>query len=193
MPALTPTDYTGEITWLGRVADRESSLRSEPVSEIAARFSGIDGEDHGGLTRSACGRTVALYDRGTEIRNVRQISIVAAEDLAAIAAEMGIDSIDPAWLGASMVIAGIPDFTHVPPSSRLQTQAGTVLTVDMENLPCQLPAREIEREAPGHGRRFKAAASGRRGVTAWVEREGPLVVGDEVRLHVPGQRPWQPG
>lgn len=192
MPALTPTMHHGKITWLGRVVDRESGLRSEPVTETVARFAGIDGEAHGGLTRGACGRTVALYDRGTEIRNVRQISIVAAEDLATIAADLGLDTIDPAWLGASMVIAGIPDFTHVPPSSRLQTQAGTVLTVDMENLPCQLPAREIEREAPGHGRRFKSAASGRRGVTAWVEREGPLAVGDEVRLHVPGQRPWRP-
>ncbi|MEM6942014.1 MAG: hypothetical protein AAF509_18060 [Pseudomonadota bacterium] len=35
-------------------------------------------------------------------------------------------------------------------------------------------------------------AEGRRGVTAWVEREGMLRVGDTLRLHVPGQRAWQP-
>ncbi len=100
---------------------------------------------------------------------------------------------DPAWIGASMVISGIPDFTHVPPSSRLQTARGTTLTVDMENQPCHLPAKVIDEDAPGHGRAFKAAAKDRRGVTAWVEREGPLSVGDVVTLHVPGQRAWVPG
>ena len=46
-------------------------------------------------------------------------------------------------------------------------------------------------DEPGHGKAFKPAAHGRRGVTAWVEREGPLTLGDELRLHVPDQRNWQ--
>ena len=37
---------------------------------------------------------------------------------------------------------------------------------------------------------FKTAAAGKRGVTAWVEREGTLRLGDEVRLHIPAQRAW---
>ena len=45
---------------------------------------------------------------------------------------------------------------------------------------------------PGHGRGFKAAAADRRGITAWVEREGMLRVGEEIRLHVPAQRAWAP-
>ena len=60
----------------------------------------------------------------------------------------------------------------------------------MENRPCNFPAREIEKDEPGHGKAFKAAAKGRRGVTAWVEREGRLSIGDTLRLHVPDQRPW---
>ncbi|HKK85364.1 MAG TPA: sulfurase, partial [Roseovarius sp.] len=85
---------------------------------------------------------------------------------------------------------GIPDFTHVPPSSRLQTEAGTTLVVDMENRPCHLPAKVIDEDAPGFGKAFKSASQGRRGVTAWVEREGGLRLGDVMRLHIPDQPVW---
>ncbi len=190
MPALMPTDFTGTIAWLGRVSERAASLQAEPVDALMALFAGPEGEDHGGLTRPSCSRVAAQYPRGTEIRNVRQFSILGAGDLAAIAAEMGLSALDPAWLGASMVIDGIPDFTLVPPSSRLQAEGGATLVVDMENRPCTLPAPVIEAAAPGFGRKFKAAAKGRRGITAWVEREGMLKRGDRIRLHIPDQPAW---
>ncbi len=191
MPALLPTDFTARIIWLGRVADRAASLRSEPLQEVHAGFAGVAGEDHGGLTRASCSRVIAQYPRGTEIRNVRQFSVVAAEELAGIATEIGTKALDPAWIGASIVLEGIPDFSHVPPSSRLQNSDGTTLVIDMQNRPCNLPGPVIDEDAQGHGRAFKAAAKGRRGVTAWVEREGPLRLGDELRLHIPDQRVWQ--
>ena len=97
-----------------------------------------------------------------------------------------------ALAGASLVIEGLPDFTHLPPSSRLQFADGSTLVVDMENRPCHLPAKPINAAHPGAGDRFKAAAKGRRGVTAWVEREGRIALGEAVRLHVPDQRPWAP-
>ena len=190
MPALIPTDFTAKIIWLGRVSDRDATLRAESLDEVMATFSGVEGEEHAGLTRPSCSRVTSQYPRGTDIRNVRQFSILSAEDLDAIASRMGIDAINPAWVGASMVLQGIPDFTHVPPSSRLQSSAGTTLVVDMENRPCHLPAKVIDEDAPGKGKAFKTAAKGRRGVTAWVEREGILRVGDTVTLHVPDQRPW---
>ena len=191
MPALLPTNFTAKIIWLGRVADRDTSLRSEPLPQVHASFAGVAGEDHGGLTRASCSRVVAQYPKGTKIRNVRQFSVVSTEELAAIAIEMGVEALDPAWIGASLVLEGIPDFSHLPPSSRLQNADGTTLVIDMQNRPCNLPAPVIEQDAPGHGRAFKPAAKGRRGVTAWVEREGPLKLGDELRLHIPDQRIWQ--
>ena len=45
---------------------------------------------------------------------------------------------------------------------------------------------------PGHGAAVKGAANNRRGVTAWVEREGTLTLGERMRLHIPDQRPWAP-
>ncbi len=192
MPALVKTQYSGTVTWLGHVPDRKAALRSRPVQSIEARFDGLTGEDHGGLTRASCGRVTAQYPRGTQIRNTRQICIVSAEELAQIAQKMGVEQFDPAWCGASMVIEGIADFTHIPPSSRLQINGVTTLTVDMENRPCTLPGAVIDEDAPGYGGAFKAAAKGLRGVTAWVEREGSIAIGDPVTLHIPDQRAWQP-
>lgn len=193
MPALIPTDITGRITWLGRVADQSASIRSVPLEEMALTFAGLEGEIHAGRTRPSCSRVTAQHPEGTEIANVRQLSILCAEEMAKTAAAMGLSSLAPEWLGASIVVSGIPDFSHVPPSSRLQAQSGTTLVIDMQNRPCQFPAKEIEKEYPGHGKGYKPAAEGKRGVTAWVEREGPLRLGDRVRLHVPDQRAWQPG
>ncbi len=191
MPALKPTDYEGRITWIGRVTDREATLAAEALQRAEIGYAGIAGEEHAGLTRASCSRVVAQYPKGTEIRNVRQLSILSVEELAEIAEIMGVSRIEPAWVGASLVVEGIPDLSHVPPSARLQGPDGAALVVDMENRPCHLPARVIDEHAAGVGRRFKQAAEGRRGVTAWVEREGVLRVGDMLRLHIPDQPAWR--
>ncbi|MEQ6248647.1 MOSC domain-containing protein [Sulfitobacter sp. HNIBRBA3233] len=192
MPALIPTDYTATITWLGLVADRAAGLRAAPRDTLTLDFAGAVGEDHGGLTRPSCSRVTSQHPRGTEIANVRQLCVMSAEEIAEIAAAMGLDTLDPSYMGASIVLEGLPDLTHLPPSSRLQAPDGATLVVDMENRPCQLPAREIETDMPGLGKGFKAAARGRRGVTCWVERPGHLAVGTTVRLHIPDQRAWRP-
>lgn len=190
MSALKPTDFVGRITWLGTVADRAAALESAAQARLVATFAGPEGEAHGGLTRPACSRVAALYKRNTDIRNTRQFTLLSAEELAETAAAMGIAALDPALVGATMVIEGIPDFSHLPPSSRLQGQSGATLVVDMNNRPCTLPARPIETRHPGLGKRYKPAAQGRRGVTAWVEREGVFALGDTVRLYIPDQPVW---
>ena len=190
MPALKPTAFAGRVVWLGRVADRAAALASEPLDAADLTFDGIAGEAHAGRTRPSCSRVVAQHPKGSEIANVRQLSVMSAEEVAAIAGAMGTDALDPAWLGASLVVAGIPDFTRVPPSSRLQAPSGATLVIDMENRACHLPARVIDAHLPGTGRAFKAAAKGRRGVTAWVERAGRIALGDELRLHIPDQPAW---
>ena len=192
MPSLVPTEITGEIVWIGAVADRDASLASTGQDAAQLTYAGIPGEVHGGLTRLSCARVVSQHPKGTDIRNVRQLSILSQEELDAIASACGLAALDPALVGASLVVKGIPDFTHVPPSSRLQLPDGATLVIDMENRPCHLPAPVINAAHPGAGARFKAAAKGRRGVTAWVEREGQMKRGDPVRLHVPDQRAWQP-
>ncbi|RYH01149.1 MOSC domain-containing protein [Salipiger sp. IMCC34102] len=193
MAALEKTRHQAQITWLGRVPHRErQEIVGEPLEEMPLTFAGFEAEVHAGLTRPSCSRVLGQHPRGTEIRNVRQISIVSAEELAQIAAALDLETVDPAWLGASVVVEGIADFSHLPPSARLQGPDGVTLVVDMLNAPCTLVAKTIEEARPGHGKGFKAAAKARRGVTAWVERPGTLRRGETVTLHVPTQRAWAP-
>ncbi len=191
MPALVKTEHIALVTWLGVVPNRDTALPSRGRDHLALDFAGPLGEDHAGLTRRSCARVVTQYPKGTEIRNTRQLSIISQEELAEIAAELNLAQLDPALLGATIVVSGISDFTHIPPGSRLIAPSGASIVVDMENRPCNLVSREIEAKHPGHGLNFKSAAKGRRGVTGWVERPGAIGMGDQLGLHIPDQRPWQ--
>lgn len=191
MPTLVESRFVGQVVWLGHVP-AGGSLQASPVPGLDIGFEGIAGGRHQGMMRPACSRMRNLHPQGTEIRNTRQLSVLAGEELDQIAKAMQLDHLDPRLLGASIVLRGIPDFTHVPPSSRLQGPSGVTLVVDMQNRPCVLPGKEIEAQMPGHGAAFKPAARGRRGVTAWVERPGRLTLGDGLKLFVPDQRGWAP-
>ena len=193
MPALKPTHYTAEIVWLGSVmtGDREE-LMSPARDVLDLTFEGVAGAFHAGLTRPSDIRVVSQYPRGTPIKNERQLSIVSQEELDLIAAELGIDAIDPARVGATMVVKGIPDFSHIPPSSRLQAESGATVTVDMENRPCQFPAKSLRAVHGDVATGFKPAAKKRRGVCAWVAAEGRIAVGDILTLHIPDQPAWSP-
>lgn len=193
MPALKPTHYTAEIVWLGAVmTDDREALISPARDALDLTFNGIEGAFHAGLTRPACSRVKSQYPRNTPIKNERQLSIVSQEEIDEIAAKMGVDTLDPARLGATMVIKGLPDFSHVPPSSRLQAPGGATVTVDMENRPCQFPAKSLRADHGDVAMGFKTAAKGKRGVTAWVAAEGRVAVGDTLTLHIPDQPNWAP-
>ncbi len=192
MAALIPTDIVGTVVWLGTQPAPVENLviTAVPLEVMPLSYAGYAGESHAGLTRPACSRVRAQHPRGTDIRNSRQLSVVSAEEMAEVAGKLGLEAMNYAWVGASLVVAGIPDFSHLPPSSRLQGPDGVTLVIDMQNRPCQEPAVTIETARPGFGKRFKAVAEGKRGVTAWVEREGILRLGDRLTLHVPDQRAW---
>jgi len=189
MPILFLTDLCGTVTWLGQTADSVRDITSVAVEAADLTWDGFPDDCHSGRTRPSCVRVRAQYPlKGTEIANTRQISILSAEDLAEVAGRLGIPAIRPEWVGANIVIEGIPDFTLVPPSSRLMFEDGPGLVIDMENAPCKFPAEKIEAAHPGHGLAFPKKAVNKRGVTAWVERPGRIALGQRCRLHVPPQR-----
>lgn len=192
MPILMPTAIEGRVTGLYVNNSRDTDLESKALDKVTASYSGFEGEDHGGLTRPSCSRVKLQYKRGTEIRNTRQISILSREELDAVAAEMDLDGIEPEWVGANLILEGIPTLTQMPPSSRLIFEGGASLVVDMENGPCRFAAEQIELHRPGKGLRFAKVADGRRGVTAWVEKVGEIALGESVRLHIPPQRLYAP-
>ncbi|MGB0410733.1 MAG: MOSC domain-containing protein [Pikeienuella sp.] len=190
MAILKPTDIYGRVTYVGVVLDRQVTLSSEPREELDLSFEGPVGECHSGMTRPSCSRVKLQYPRGTEIGNARQLSILSAEELAEAAADMGIDRIAPEWTGANIIIEGIPDFTKIPPSSRLIFESDASVVNDMENGPCKYVGQEIEKHHPGKGLSFPVHAREKRGICGWVERPGKVSVGMSVRLHVPPQRIW---
>ena len=190
MPALKPTDHYATIAWLGRVPADSGQIRAEAVEQLELTYAGVEGGRHAGRSRPSCSRVMHLYERGTQIANTRQLTLLSEAELAEVAASLGLVRLDPALLGANLLVRGLADFSRIPPSSRLQNEQGTTLVVDMENRPCRFPAEEIEARHEGHGKAFIRSAKGRRGVTAWVERPGRLTLGDRLRLHVPDQPSW---
>lgn len=189
MAILKPTKLTGRVEGVFVNPEDDRAGHAAEVERLGATFAGLEGDAYASLTRPACVRTKLQYQKGTEIRNVRQITIVSAEELALIGEAMGLpEPIHPTWMRANLVVSGFPDFTEVPPSSRLILEDGASLVVDMENEACRFPGELIEPHHPGYGKLFVKAAWGRRGVTAWVEREGDLRKGAEIALHIPPQR-----
>jgi MOSC domain-containing protein YiiM len=159
------------------------------LPEVELAFEGIPGDRHAGLTMKSSVRT-PYYEKGTLVRNARQLSLVSEEELALVAAELSLPQVRFTWLGANLVLQGIERLTLLPPSTRLQFDGGATLVVDGENVPCPGPGRVIARET-GHAEeptfpsRFVKAAKQRRGLVAWVERPGRVRVGDSVRALLP--------
>ena len=188
--------YVKEISVIGRVEacllspKRETGLEKSPTDALTLTFDGIQGDCHSGATMVSDARTMKQYPRGVTLKNRRQVSIVSVEEMAEIADKLDIPSLPPEWVGANLLVSGIPDLTILPPSTRMMFSSGATLIVDLENQPCKYPAEIIEKHHPGHGSAFVAMAKNKRGLVAWVEREGKIASGDTIRLFLPPQRLW---
>lgn len=168
-------------------------LVSTPVPMVRATLEGLEGDRHAGFTRPADARA-PQYPRGTEIHNSRQVSLVAEEELARIAANMGVPAIAPEWIGANLMLRGVPNLSHLPPMTRMYFPDLAALALEGENHPCLYPGKAIQHaypEMPGIGTRFPKAAHHLRGGVGWVERAGMVREGDAVRIVVPEQIPYQ--
>jgi len=152
-------------------------------------FQGIEGDRHGGYTRRSGGRE-PWYARGTEIRNERQISILAADELAMIAAEMGIAEVRPEWLGGNLLLEGVSRLSMLPARTGLFFAGGVTLRIDAQNRPCRFSGRAIMQHHPdreGLDVAFVKAARRRRGLVAWVEKPGTIAQGEALEVRVPEQ------
>ncbi len=154
---------------------------------VDVTFEGITGDKHAGITRPSDGRT-PQYPRGTKIRNDRQVSIISVEEMAAVAAELGVPALKPEWLGANLLVSGIPNFTLLPPSTRLYFEHGVVLVVTALNRPCKGPGKLIQEQFPEQAdlsNRFIQSAAKRRGIVAVVEHPGSISIGESFRVEIP--------
>ena len=185
---LSKASFSGTVTQLLASPDREAGLEKPAREAVILRFDGVEGDCHGGLTRDSDSRMLKQFKRGTAVKNARQVSILSDEELDQVASEMGIPAVRPEWVGANIVIRGIPDLTLLPPSTRLQFPSGATIVVDLENLPCRYPADIIARHHPEQKKGFVAAARHKRGVVGWVEAEGDVKLGDTITVWLPPPR-----
>ena len=175
--------------------ETEPHPETRSVEEIALDLQGIPGTRHYGFTREA-GPREPWYARGMRMRSGRQITVVSVEELSAIAAAMQVDRIEPEWIGANIVISGIPHFTLLPAGARIVFAQATIV-VEAPNAPCRIAGKAIARHlAPNEGPgglelAFPAKARGMRGVVASVERAGTIRAGEPVTVKVPPQTLWQ--
>ena len=154
-------------------------------------FEGIAGDFHAGHTRRSGGRE-PWYPRGTEMRNERQLSIVAPDELAVIAGRMGIAEVRPEWIGANLLLDGVPRLSMLPAGTMLFFAGGVTLKVDAQNGPCRIAGRAVAENAgmPDHeagSLLFPKVARRLRGLVAWVEKPGRIEAGEAVSVRVPEQ------
>jgi len=178
------TVATGTIEELFVLAEAQT-LDGRPVDFVDVTFGGISGDRHMGLLIPQPGRGGA--PAGALILNRRQVSLVAQEECAAVAAAIGAREIKPQWIGSNVAISGVPRLSDVPNGSHLLFPSGAVLYVSERNVPCAAAGAAVARRHgdASMGERFVKAAMGRRGVLAMVVREGRLAVGDVFRVHPP--------
>lgn len=166
------------------------------VPLLTLDLAGIIGELHAGPSRKAGPREPWL-PRGTVLRNDRQVSALCPVELALIAARLGVEAIDPEWLGCNLLISGLPAFSTVAPGSHLafggqwggegRFDGGAVLRVEAYNLPCRRSGRALA-EATGRPDLqfgFIKAAAELRGLVLSVTIAGSIVAGDPVVVMPP--------
>ncbi|MFT4129790.1 MOSC domain-containing protein [Labrys sp. (in: a-proteobacteria)] len=169
------------------------AIGAERLAELVLTHEGIPGDRHAGFLRPADVR-VPWFERNAPIHNERQVSIVSMEELAVIAGNLGVERVEPEWLGANLAVGGVPDFSFLPRGSRLFFPSGAVLAVMGQNDPCRIAGAEVERHLIGQeglALRFAAAAKRLRGVVATVDRPGSIRSGETFKLRVPEQWIWQ--
>ena len=142
----------GRVIWIGLRPERRATvIEASEADLIAGR--GITGDRY-----------------RTSSNGARQVTLIAQEDIAAIAAFLGRPAIDPALLRRNLVTAGI---NLAALKGRRFHIGGAVVETSGECAPC---SRMEEIFGPGGYN----AVRGRGGITARIVQSGSIAVGDLV-------------
>ncbi|MEP0944667.1 MAG: molybdenum cofactor sulfurase [Rhizobiaceae bacterium] len=170
-----------------------ADFQTKAVSELPLTFEGIPGDFHAGYTRKSGGRE-PWYDRGTEMRNERQLSILAVDEMRTIARRLDIPELKTEWIGGNLLLQGIPKLTRLPPRTVLFFDGGATIRIDGDNLPCRVAGRSIAAQFDGREdleMAFPKQSNGLRGLVAWVEKEGTISTGEAFEARIPPQWIYQ--
>lgn len=168
------------------IADEPDSFITNKVLQANLEYGGIPGDRHFGITKSAGVREL-MYERGTEIYNRRQVSIVSVEECAIIAEKLGIEKVLPEWLGANIALKGFDNLTSLTPGSRIIFPSGAGILCEGENLPCVKAGKAIQenyRDKQNISMSFVKPSLGLRGIVGIVECPGKIIAGDDIEVVV---------
>lgn len=155
------------------------------VDTLELDWGGPVGDRHHGELMSSDTRQSRVFPRGTTIRNHRQLSIVDVDELAQIAAALGIARIEPGVIADNICTSGIEALTSLPRMTRLAFPSGAVVMLGGPNAPCTIAGGMVAQIYGSRPEAFPKAAIGRRGVTGWVERPGTVRAGDAITVLPP--------
>lgn len=167
------------------------SFHTVAVDRLELGFDGIPGDIHAGATRKSSSRE-PWYGRGTELRNERQLSIVSVDEMAVVAGRMGLTQLKSEWIGANLLLDGIPHLSMLPSGTLLFFKGGVTIKVDAQNKPCRIAGEAIADNAGMADRKesallFPKVAKHLRGLVAWVEKPGVVTLGEAISVRVPEQ------
>lgn len=184
--------WSGKAKLVATLRTRGKSFVTEQVDRLSLTLAGIPGDRHSGFHKAAGVREKNLYPAGTPIANLRQWSAVSVEELGQIAEVMQIETVKPEHLGANFVFEGIPNFTELPPFTRIRIGKAphqATLVVYEENRPCRYPQEAMEKDGVVvQGQAFSKAAMNKRGLVGWVEKGARVTPGDPVAIFLPVYR-----
>jgi hypothetical protein len=166
------------------IATDPRTFVTQRIPQTEIDLAGIPGDRHYGLTRYA-GAREPMYPKGAEIRNRRQLSIVSIEECHLIAQSLGLEVVLPEWLGANLLLSGLPNLTLLPCGTRLMFPSGACLICEGENTPCRYPAKVLQKLHPQHPnvlKNFVRVAQKRRGIICSVERSGEICQSDTIQI-----------
>lgn len=166
-------------------------FETAPCEQLELGLKGIKGDFHAGFSRKS-GSREPWYTRGTKMRNERQLSIVAPDELATVAGRMGISEIRPEWIGANLVIDGVPRLSMIPSGTLIFFAGGVTIKVDSQNGPCRIAGAMVAKRAgmadeEAGALAFPKAAKRLRGLVGWVEKPGVIKPGEAVSVRIPEQ------
>lgn len=159
---------------------------------------GMINEDHSGLTTLSTVRESITVQKGSQVINLRQLTITSVGEFKAVAQDMDIPEITQEDLISNVHLEGLPELSKIPTGSYVQfidpktnQQRQLVLFVTGINDPCHIPAERIsERLGNDSGKGFQKYAMNRRGLIAIVYRAGEARLNDNVKIITP--KFWAP-
>lgn len=178
------------------------AINGARTNEICFDLRGPDGDIHQGFTRKLSGHDgdyirSSDLNKGHSVFNWRTWTATSIEEMRAVSQALGHD-IPAGCLLENIVFEGIPNFSDLPPTSRLVFPSffspidnndlrQAVLAVWEQNGPCRTVGERLEEhhEVEGLKTNFIREAQGKRGLMGFVLSAGSVAVGDEVLVYPP--------